>query len=210
MYLWNWWVRSHLHGDACALILLWRLLQYHLQTWHKDWLETKLIIPISAYHLILKVSYHTHHQILQDCCWIQRTISLIPEIKTLLKAYLRWKINHMLISNISLNNVCCDFGSGFKIQECPGLNIALLGVWEFTLWSESKVIKKWIGASLAPLSCQISVVPTRENTAPSLRNKCLSLGAMLCLIVIKAHWGVFCNPSFVNPDPNVNPLLGWS
>lgn len=100
-------------------------------------------------------------------------VPLIPEMTTLLKAYLRWKINHMLVSNISLNN---DFGSGFKIQECPGLNIALPGVWEFTLWSESKVIKKWIGASLAPLSCQISVVSTQENIAPSLRNKCLSFG----------------------------------
>ena len=168
-----------------------------------------------------EVSYHTHLHLhppdspgllLNSKNSIIRTPSvlLISEMTTLLKAFLRWKISHMLISNILLKSVWYDFSLGFKIQECPRLNIALPWVWEFTLGSESKDIKKWIGANVASLSCQISVVLTLENTAPSLRNECLRLGPMLSSLVIKAHWWVFWTPSFMNPDPNVNPLLGWS
>ena len=46
-----------------------------------------------------------------------------------------------------------------------------------------KGMKKWRGTNVASLSCQISVIPTQENTSPGLGNQSSSLGPILSLKV---------------------------
>lgn len=50
-------------------------------------------------------------------------------------------------------------------------------------WSKSKVWKKWSGTDVASLTCPMSLIPTRENTPPRLRNQFSRLGPILSMKV---------------------------
>ena len=63
-------------------------------------------------------------------------------------------------------------------------------------------VRKWSGVNVASLSYQISVVPTQENTPPSLR--IFNLSPILSM-KISFRQEVFKALSFLDLDPKASP-----